>query len=159
MELKDILRKARNYTLVIVVFVVIFLAFSFYHNENKNIVPYNEYPEGSVLVAKNTYVYPYKIIIAIYKDGTVKKYKIVDEVTDMGAPKEQYRNVNELSKDEIKTLERLIADCEAHRTTLLDIEYYGLLIKTSHESTLESASHFEQEYVDRLNEFIENIKT
>ena len=66
MELKDILRKARNYTLVIVVFVVIFLAFSFYHNENKNIVPYNEYPEGSVLVAKNTYVYPYKKIIAFY---------------------------------------------------------------------------------------------
>jgi len=88
MEVREVLRKVRDYSLVIAVLVGIFLVFSFYNSTNKDIVPYNDYPEGSILVAKNSYVYPYKTIIAIYKDGEVKKSKIVDEVTDMGAPRE-----------------------------------------------------------------------
>ena len=157
MDVKAILKTLRNYSIIIICIVCVVLVFNFYNVENKDIVPYNEYPEGSMLVAKSTYVYPYKTNIAVYKNGTVKRSKIVDEVTDLGLPKEHYEKIDSLSKEEIDTLKQLIKDCEDHRTTLLNIKDYGLLIKTSSDSTLEPATDFEQEYVDKLNEFIESL--
>ena len=157
MDWKKILRKLRNYSIVLICIGAMCFSLNLYLIESRNTVPYNEYPEGSVLVARNTYVYPYKTIVVIYKNGTVKKSKIVDELTDKGLPKEHYQKINDLSWEQIDTLKSLIEDCENHRTATLDILDYGLLIKTRSESTLESCTNFEQVYVDRLNEFIESI--
>lgn len=157
MDGKAILKKLRNYSIIIICIVAVVLVFNFHHFENKDTVPYNEYPEGSMLVAKSTYVYPYKTNIAVYKNGTVKRSKIVDEITDMGKPKEHYEKIDTLTSEQINTLKELIKDCEDHRTANLDIQFYGLLIKTSSQSTLESAAHFEQAYVDKLNDFIESL--
>ncbi len=155
---KVIRRKIKNYSLVLVAIGIVLFAFWLYHQENKNIVPYNEYPDGSVLVVKNTYTYPYKTIIAIYKNGKVKISKIIDEINETGKPKEHYKDVTPLTYSETKELEALIKDVADHRTVDMSEQYYGILIKTSNSSTLENAGNFEHEYVQKLNDFIEKIR-
>ncbi len=150
-----IIVRIKNITAVLVAFGIIVFAVTVYISRNRNIVPYNQYPDGSVLAAKNTYVYPYKTLVVIYKDGTVKKSKIVDEITDKGEPKEQFKDINELSAEEIRELERLIAGCEAHRKYYNIGEFKGVLLKTSLDSTLETGENFEEVYVKALEEFID----
>jgi hypothetical protein len=94
---KVVRRKIKNYSLVLVAIGIVIFAFWLHNQENKNIVPYNEYPDGSVLVVKNTFVYPYKTIIAIYKNGKVKKSKIIDQINDTGRPNERFNDEKPLS--------------------------------------------------------------
>ena len=155
---KVVRRKIKNYSLVLVAIGIVIFAFWLHNQENKNIVPYNEYPDGSVLVVKNTFVYPYKTIIAIYKNGKVKKSKIIDQINDTGRPNERFNDEKPLSNSELKELERLIKDVADHRSVDMQEEYYGILIKTDSGSTLENAGNFEHSYVEKLNEFIENLQ-
>ena len=154
---KVVLRKIKNYSLIIIAIALVLFALWFYHMENKNILPYNEYPDGSVLVVKNTYVYPYKTIIVIYKDGTVKKSKIQDKVLDTGKPQEHYKKEKDLTKEEVKELEHLIREVANHPIEKPIEEFYGILIRINSDNNLESAANYERAYVDELNDFIEEI--
>ena len=155
---KVVKRKIKNYSLVLIAIGLVIFAFWLYDQENKNIVPYNEYPDGSVLVVKNTFTYPYKTIIAIYKDGTIKRSRIIDQINDTGRPKEHYEDIKDLTREEIKELESLINDVADHKIEGQSEEYYGILIKTNNGKTLESAGNYDHSYVEKLNDFIDKVQ-
>ena len=156
MDFHKFRKKIKYYWFAIFACFGVVIAFSVYHFQNRNIVPYGTYPSGKVILLKEEYVYPHKTIMVIYNNGKVKASKIVDENTYKGKPKEYYKDIKKLSQSELQELLTLINDCEMHRTTFPDIHDYGISIATDEEK-LELGSNFSQEYVDKLRDFLENI--
>jgi len=149
--------RIKNYSFLFIAFCVIVFSIWYYNAKSKNIVPYNEYPEGNILVVRSTNLYPYKTMIAIYKNGIIKKSRILEEKKKVNPPKEEYKDVKELSSSEIVELQGLINDVENHKSEITSTKYENLLIKTSDNDELESASNYDSTYVDALNEYIDNL--
>ncbi len=161
-----IMTKIRNIVLVLIALFIVGFAFSYYFTENKNVVPYNEIPKGNVLVVKHSYLYPYKTTIAIYKNGTIMRSKIVNKPTDLSDPKEKYNTIKELTKEELTELDHLIRACEKHRNSEIvevteETDTTGvmndLLIKTSAQASLELSNKFEAYFVKELETFIDKV--
>ena len=155
-DMQELKKKVFNYALIFVAVMIVFVSIWFYREKNKNVVPYNEYPAGNILLVRNSHIYPYKTMIAIYKDGLVKKSRVIDQASNTNKPNEHYEDVKKLSSDQVKRLQELIGDVSEQRVESGD-NYYGIFMNIDGDSSLEDAGNFDISFVERLNSFINSL--
>lgn len=111
-----------------------------------------------ILVKKTTYDYPYKTVIKVTKNGNIYKSKIIDELTEQGAPKDKFSKVGTISKEDLITITNIINEMKEETRKISNFsKNYGIAINIG-ESSLYGCEYFSQENVDKLNIIIKKYE-
>ena len=155
-DMQELKKKIFNYAMVFVAVLIVIVSFWFYREKNKNIVPYNEYPEGNILLVRSSRLYPYKTMIAIYEDGLIKKSRVIDQTSETDKPQEHYEDVMKLSSTQVRNLKELISEVYEQKVDSGD-NYYGIYMDLDGDSFLEDAGNYDIKFVERVNLFINSL--
>jgi hypothetical protein len=156
--MKDRKKLLTNSTFIFIAIALIIVAFSAYDFINRDIVPINTYPEGSIMLVRKYRLYPNDITIVIYKNGNVKKARREDHYTEGLADKEKFELVHVLSDTEKTELNMIIESLPSNRTYDGGIDSRGIQIIPALSATdLKDASEYNQETVDKILDFINKV--
>ena len=147
-----------NSTLIFIAIALVIVAFAAYDFYNRDIVPINTYPKGSVVVLRQYRLYPSNYTIVIYKNGDVKKSRIEDHYTESMLEKVKFELVHKLTEIEKEELFNIIESLPNNKTYDDNIDSKGIQVIPTLEATdLKNASEYNQETVDRLENFISKV--
>ena len=111
-----------------------------------------------ILVEKTTYDYPYKTVIKVNKNGDIYKSEIIDELTEQGAPKDNFSKVGTISKEDLIAIENIINEMKEETKKSSNFsDDYGIAIDIG-ESSLYGCEYFSQENVDELNSIMQKYE-
>ncbi len=134
-------------SILVIIFFVLAIVLLLSLNENTKI-----------LVEKTTYDYPYKTVIKVNKNGDIYKSKIIDELTEQGAPKDKFSKVGTISKEDLITTKNIINEMKEETKKSSNFsDDYGIAINIG-ESLLYGCEYFSQENVDKLNSIIQKYE-
>ncbi len=140
---------------ILIILVLALLITMVLKNNNKN---NNNNNNNNVIIGKTIYNYPHNTSIIILDNGDVEKGTTIDELNVDGTSNStEYKKIKTITDNELENLKSMIQDIKNYKQS--NREDYskdiGLFIKIDGENY--STVYYDQEKVDKLNDYFESL--